>query len=580
MEAPLLYKLILVSSAMASAALGTLCIRFSRKIRTLSDSNRLYIAACRTAGSAIWQYLPSRETVTLSPEWFTLTSRDPASFPGLTIPLDSFLGFVHPDDSRSFRVFIENLATTGRKRRFFSYRLSTGNGCWVQLKCMAAAIEPEDSERPDGEDVSVIALEHDASREARHFLRLRNVYRNIRKLRKSSRQAEYDAELSVKAKTQFLATMSHEIRTPINVIIGFSQILAEDRYLSEVHKETLDIIQKSSDHLLSLINGILDWSRIESGNFRINMETIHLPSFVNDISALFGLKEGKRNVELVVENSPDLPEFIETDPLRLRQICMNLLSNAMKFTTKGSVTFKTRSILQGDKCSLIFDVIDTGIGIKELDNELIFKAFSQCSGVEKMSEGTGLGLFISKKIVNELGGDITFASTEGKGSHFSFTIPANLSSAQQFCPNTGASDNRKQARSSQEHAGTTGMQILVVDDNPATLRLLKQQLGRIGFQVDTAENGKDALARWMQKDYCAVLTDCSMPVMDGFDLSKAIRLHEIRDRSQRIPIIALTGSVEEYREKCAESGIDTILGKPFHYEELKKVVNPLMHAAP
>ncbi len=371
--------------------------------------------------------------------------------------------------------------------------------------------------------------------------------------------AKKAADTANQAKSSFIANMSHELRTPLNAIIGFAQILSRDTALSPSHQQSLDIINRSGEHLLSLINSILEMSKIEAGQIALNETHFDLHYLLQELHKMFLLKTQTQSLQLIFNLAPDVPQYIVADEHKLRQILINLLGNAFKFTQQGSVMLEVKSQkLQANAYTLLFEIKDTGAGIATDELEKLFVAFEQTETGRKSQQGTGLGLSISRKFVQLMGGDIAVSSTVGGGSCFTFDIQVRLSSATEI-----ALPQLKQKVVGLA-ANQTKYRILVVEDRPDSRLLLVTLLSSIGLQVKEASNGTEALALWETWQPHLIWMDMRMPVMDGFEATRAIRDKETKSSQNRTVIIALTASAfEEEKSLTLAAGCDDFVRKPF-----------------
>lgn len=380
-----------------------------------------------------------------------------------------------------------------------------------------------------------------------------------RELEKSSQKLQIkaqEAEAANLAKSTFLANMSHELRTPLNAILGFSQLMSRDAAISDSQKESLDIINRSGEHLLNLINDILEMSKIEAGKLVLNETTVDLHRLLETIEAMFRIKAENKGLWFKFDLETSLPQYIISDDRKLRQLLINLLSNAVKFTQSGGVTLKafTCPLSSSDnKIKLCFSVTDTGKGIAETELDRLFDPFVQTASGIKSLGGTGLGLAISRQFAELMGGAITASSTLGKGSTFSVDLQAKLAEV----PDLDISYQQvKHLAPAQPN-----YRIAVVDDRDTNRLALAKLLESVGFTTKTADNGKEAIALWQTWQPDLIWMDMRMPVMDGYEATKQIK----NSSSDRPPIIiAITASAfEEQREKILAAGCDDFVAKPF-----------------
>ena len=392
------------------------------------------------------------------------------------------------------------------------------------------------------------------------------------------------AEAANYAKSAFLANMSHELRTPLNAILGYAQFLQKDPDATEIQKERLKVIQKSGEHLLSLINDILDLSKIESGKIDIGSCDFPLPDFLNNIAGMFQLRAYQKGIGFHYQASARLPRYARGDEIRLRQILINILGNAVKFTEKGSVTFKSdyetpppAPPRNGEGSSppalsgkgdgglgrIYFEIKDTGPGIEVHELEKIFEPFHQTGSYLKKNEGTGLGLSISRKLTELMGGSLTVESGHGEGSIFRIELQL---------PALDGAKNIPQPESFSAVIGYDGprRKILIVDDIKLNRLLLSDFLIPLGFAVSEADDGQDAVKKAKKFQPDLILMDLFMPGMDGFDAARQIRAISLPIQTV---IFAVSARVfEEHILKSREAGCDDFISKPVVMEQLLKKI--------
>ena len=372
-------------------------------------------------------------------------------------------------------------------------------------------------------------------------------------------QAKTAAEVANQSKSAFLASMSHELRTPLNAILGFSQILCKDPALNSDQQGQLAIINRSGEHLLHLINDVLEMSKIEAGKMTLNVDTVQLPDLLEDLQAMLRLKADAKGIHLAVDYADMLPAYVEADPNKLRQVLINLLGNAVKFTHRGRVRLTVTSALgEGEQQQFTFAVEDTGPGIAEAEMAQVFEAFTQTETGRRSHKGTGLGLAISHRLVQLMGGTLAVDSTVGKGSRFWFDIPLRVIRQRQL--------PEPEAQVVALDAGQPTYRVLVVDDVADLRLLLTRMLGSVGFEVREAENGEGAIATWQSWQPHLILMDWQMPIMDGETATRRIRqLAEAHSPgSTRPKIIAVSAGVfDESRQSILSAGCDALLLKPF-----------------
>jgi signal transduction histidine kinase/DNA-binding NarL/FixJ family response regulator len=369
------------------------------------------------------------------------------------------------------------------------------------------------------------------------------------------KQAKEMADAANQAKSTFLANMSHELRTPLNGVIGYAQVLMKDRELSEKNRERLRIVQTSGEHLLRMINEVLDFSKIEAGKMELTTTPFHLPQLLRDIAAAASSRFEHKSIEFVFDLSPELPDLVLGDPLKLRQVIDNLLSNAAKFTRTGTV--RLRAQLSGAEV-VEFSVSDSGVGIAAADLARLFQPFQQAADGRPPEPGTGLGLAISQRIVALMGGKLEVESELGRGSRFSFAVslPVLAVDANAPRPASAAITGYRGAR----------RRLLVVDDVATNRHVLRDLLAPLGFDIVEAANGPDALAQVAQVQPDLIFLDLRMPGMDGMELAR--RLRELPGGAA-LKLFAMSASVLSFnREKAFAAGCDDFLPKPFREEDL------------
>ena len=378
--------------------------------------------------------------------------------------------------------------------------------------------------------------------------------------------AKVRAELASQAKSVFLASMSHELRTPLNAILGYAQILRRDRNLTDRQAAGLDTVEQSGAHLLMLINDILDLSKIEAGKLELMSGVLHLPQFLRLIADIIRVKAEQKGLTFIYEEPPALPTAIRADEKRLRQVLLNLLGNAVRFSDRGQVTLRVKHEPAGEASErLRFEIEDTGIGIAEAQMDTLFRPFEQAGDLHRRLGGTGLGLAISRQLVRLMGSDIGVRSRPGVGSLFWFelTVPqaqAEVAAAPASVVIAGYEGRRRRA--------------LVVDDILGNRSMLRDFLGSLGFEIEEAANGVQALAAVHSRQPDLVLMDIVMPEMDGIE---AIRRMRAQAGLREVPIIAVSASTSPSDEQNAlDAGATAFFMKPLDFAALLERIGQVL----
>ncbi len=398
----------------------------------------------------------------------------------------------------------------------------------------------------------------------------------LQKAREAAERARRTAEVANRAKSEFLASMSHELRTPLNAILGYAQILLQDREVGEKQRDGLNTIRQSGEHLLTLLNDILDLSRIEAGRMELELREFHLESFLKNIVDIFQVKAEQKKIRFTYEAPANLPEAVKGDEVRLRQVLFNLLGNAIKFTTRGEVIFRAgggndpsgahgrsrvsppRSPRVHSLVPVFFEIEDTGPGIKSDDFDTIFSPFKQVGSRLGKSQGSGLGLAISKRLVDMMSGSLTVESVFGKGATFRIDID--------LPPVYSLTEVAKPKRSPVIGYKGPRRKVLVVDDTSENRGLLSFLLRPIGFKVVEAVNGREGVEKAGEVAPDLIFMDRYMPEMDGLEASRRIRAFS---PPLDVVIIAISAAAfGEDRRKSLDAGCDDFVTKPFNINDV------------
>jgi len=524
----------------------------SRYVAMHASEERLQIASS-AAAIGIWDWNIATDEMVWDEQMYRLHGLEGRK---LERPFDSWRQMVHPDDAIPTEMLLQQ-ALKGTAEFDVEFRIIWPDGSLHYLKADAMIFRDA-----DGQPMRMVGVNYDvtASRTAEAELRRHRIHLEelVAERTNALSVAVRQAQGANRAKSTFLANMSHELRTPLNSVIGFSRLMADSKNMLPEEKRNLAIIHRSGQHLLTLINDILELSKIEAGRAVLQTEVVNLNDMLQEVLDMVSMRAGQTGVELVVD-SVGLPSSARVDGTKLRQVLLNLMSNAVKFTAQGKVTLRVRGASRNGQCELAFAVIDNGPGIAEEDQARIFEPFIQADG-PGAKEGTGLGLTISREFVQLMGGTLTLQSVLGGGATFSFTLAVQVTDEAPDAGEEQVTPLEPQQR----------RRILVADDNADGCTLLESLLKPLGFEVAVVGDGAQALAMVDVWQPDLVFMDWRMPALDGLSATRQIRANQ--DRPQPRIVMLTASAFAEEREEALNAGADEFMRKPVEQEQLYAVL--------
>jgi PAS domain S-box-containing protein len=521
---------------------------------SLRDTEKRYALAVEGTQDGIFDWNIKTGETFYSKQFFGMLGFERKAYTGTIL---DFKECLHPEDAARVWGHLERYLNREISEHSQEFRLKSKNGGWVWVQCRAKAIFDDDG----------------------NALRLVGAHTNITYLKENQARLESEkkaAEEANRAKSDFLAHMSHEIRTPLTAISGIAEIfqIKQDN-LDDKQKKLVRTLHSSTSALKDLINDVLDFSKIESGELELDESQFEIITLFEEVISMMAMRAHEKGISFVFDYSGVKDMYFYGDKTRLRQILVNLIGNAIKFTEEGGVTVKAYRHKRGEKEFFNIDVVDTGIGIAAENFDLVFERFKQTdASVSRKYGGTGLGLPISRNLAKLMNGNIILSSELGKGSTFSVYLP--LKENDVFKAETEHKNNDNKETSSNKGKHSTHdikRKILMVEDYEGNIVVIGHILEDLGCSYDVARTGVEALALWQRNNYALVLMDIQMPEMDGFSATRSIREQEKKKGIPYTPIIGMTAhALVGDKDKCIAAGMDAYLPKPIIEIELKQKI--------
>ena len=521
--------------------------------RLVEESEKRLQEVLKATREGIWDWDIASGRVIHNDRWYRLLGHEPGGIPPT---VEAFAALIHPDDHARVWVRLQSALQGEREDYYSEHRLRRRDGTMMWVQDRGRVVDRDDAGQPLRVVGSIADISSRKNAENELALYREQLERRVAERTEELAAAKNAAEAANIAKSAFLANMSHEIRTPLNAITGMAHLIRR-LGLSDVQAAQLDKLQHASEHLVQIINAILDLSKIEAGKFDLIEEAVDVGRLLAGIREMIHDKVSAKGLRLVVE-SDALPDRLQGDPTRIRQALLNYVGNAVKFTEAGAITVRVlRQREDASHVTLRFEVEDTGTGIDPASVPRLFRAFEQAdSSTTREYGGTGLGLAITRRIARLMGGESGATGTPGKGSTFWFTARLRRGSQSEDASQTGEV-TQPDAILKREYSGR---RVLLAEDEPLNREITQSMLEDIGLVVDTADNGLMATDRAGAAAYDLILMDMQMPKMDGLDATRRIR--DI-DAHGRTPIIAMTANAfAEDRARCLAAGMIDFLPKP------------------
>jgi PAS domain S-box-containing protein len=520
-------------------------------VRELAESEERFALAVRGTNDGIWDWDIRTNKVFFSPPWKSMIGYEDEEIPN---DFSAFEHLLHPEDHDRVIATLNDYLESRIPRYSVEFRFRHKDGSWRWILARGRALRDE-----NGKPYRMAGSHTDVTERKRDEEELR--------------KARHDAESANHAKSAFLANMSHEIRTPMNGVIGMSELLLETN-LSDTQREYLEMLKHSADSLLELLNDILDFSKIEAGRMELDSHEFDLNEIITEVAQAMGVRAFQKRLVLLHHLSPEVPARLIGDDGRLRQILINLIGNAIKFTHKGGVTIEVYVESQtADLITLHFKINDTGIGIADDMQQSIFEAFTQAeTSTARRYGGTGLGLAICRDLVALMQGHIWVESQPGTGSTFHFNAV--------FGRTSGISIKPKSPRIEPVVTAHSSMKVLIVEDGHINQLVGARMLEKRGHTVTLASNGRESIELLKKEPFDAVLMDVHMPGLNGYEATAKIRQSE-QGTGRHVPIIAMTANaMKGDRELCLAAGMDDYIAKPLRSAELFHVVEQFSPRTP
>jgi PAS domain S-box-containing protein len=519
------------------------------------NEERLKLAT-RAGGIGIWDWDVTANILTWGESMYTLYGICKEEFSGA---YDAWVHTLHPDD-RQFADGEIQAALRGIREYAPEFRIVRPDGTVRNIKASAKVYRDA-----QGNPTRMVGTNFDLTEQKRIENELRKFKDHLEEevqLRTTDlRLARNAAETANRAKSVFLSSMSHELRTPLNAVLGFSSLMRHDPQLTQAQRENLDIINRSGEHLLTLINDVLEMAKIEAGQVRLGRAPLDMGILVRDVGDMMSMRAKEKGLKLLIEQSSEFPRYIKGDEARLRQVLINLLGNAVKFTRQGGIAVRFGLKPKVASPRLLIEVEDTGVGISEADQSQVFEPFVQFGEIAAQ-KGTGLGLSITRQFVQLMGGTISFESTLNKGSIFRVELPVEKVASDDVVKPDVTLNGEVVGLA----PGQPEYRILIVEDQLENQLLLTRLMKSVGFPVQVAENGEQALALFQSWQPQLIWMDWRMPVMDGLEATRRIRA---LSGGSDVKIVAVTASVfMEQREAMRLAGVDEVVRKPYRFSEI------------